>query len=430
MSKNKLYNNVPVKEKVLLVGVILPFMDTWNVEDSLGELAFLSDTADLEVVGCITQNRKKIDATYFIGKGKASEIKEEAEILDADTIVFDDDLSPAQLRNLEKLIDLKVIDRSELILSIFAMHARTAQAKIQVELAQLEYTYPRLRKMWSHLGRLGGGIGTRGPGETQLEVDRRRIQKRISDLKKKLKEIAKQYNTQKRGRDNFYKISLVGYTNAGKSTLFNALTKSNIFVEDRLFATLDTTVRRLELTHNKALISDTVGFIRKLPAHLMASFHTTLEEVIDSDLLVHIVDITHPYFRHQIEVVEETLGQLGIANKPTLLVFNKCDICNEPELLDILEKNYPESISISALKGDGLDLLKEKLGILLEEDIKTLDLELHSGNGKLISYVYSNGEVLNRTYKDGTIYLQVCIRNRYIVELKRLLEESENMLVA
>jgi GTP-binding protein HflX len=314
------------KERAILVGVALNSRS--ELEEELEELVALADTAGAEVVGVLTQTRKEIDPAYFIGQGKAEELARMCSELSADLVIFNHDLTPAQARNLEKLLNTRVVDRTELILDIFAKRARTKQAMLQVELAQLQYQLPRLRQMWQHLSRLGGGIGTRGPGETQLEVDQRRAKKRIADLQRQLQEIQRQTSTrvQSRKERELFTIALVGYTNVGKSTLMNALTKANVFVEDRLFATLDATTRVLYLPDgHKVLLTDTIGFIRNLPPHLIASFHATLEEVRTADLLLHVVDVSHPATDEHIKVVEETLQEIGAGDKPTILVLNKAD---------------------------------------------------------------------------------------------------------
>ena len=326
---------------------------------SLEELARLTDTAGARVLDTVIQKRGTIHPATFIGKGKLDELKQRAEAGDADMVIFDDDLSPAQMRNLEKALGRKVVDRSELILDIFARRARTRESRLQVELAQLEYTFPRLTGMWKHLERQAGGIGTRGPGETQLETDRRLVRERIARLKKELAAVERERETQRRRRRREFRAAIVGYTNAGKSTMFNALTRAQVFVEDRLFATLDATTRQLvSPTRQVVLLTDTVGFIRKLPHHLVASFHSTLVEAIEADLLLHVVDASEPNFRRQIESVDEVLEEILPAPRPTTLVFNKIDRVADEAALPGLRVEYPGSFLISARTGEGLEALR------------------------------------------------------------------------
>ncbi len=319
-------------------------------KESLEELASLADTAGARVVETVVQPHGRLNPATFVTRGKVDEIKTKAASTGADIIVFDHDLSPAQLRNLENQTHRKVIDRSELILDIFASRARTREARIQVELAQLQYMLPRLTRLWEHLSRTGGGIGTRGPGETQLEVDRRRLRSKIALLKRKLGDIQKERTVQRHRRRNMFRAALVGYTNAGKSTLFNSLTRAEVFTEDRLFATLDATTRKLVLPERELmLLTDTVGFIRNLPHHLIASFRATLEEVTEADLLIHVVDATSAYVMQQISAVHEVLDHLGCLAKPRLLVFNKIDLMEEDDVRILgLRASHPRSIAISS----------------------------------------------------------------------------------
>ena len=329
---------------------------------SLEELERLADTAGARVLGLMTLRRGRIHPATFIGKGKLEELKAQAESVDAEMVIFDDDLSPAQVRNLEKALGCKVVDRSELILDIFARRARTREARLQVELAQLEYTLPRLTGLWKHLERQAGGIGTRGPGETQLETDRRIVRERISRLKKELEAVERERETQRRRRRRQFRAAIVGYTNAGKSTLFNTLTRAQVLVEDRLFATLDATTRQMVSPERQvALVTDTVGFIRKLPHHLVASFHSTLVEAIEADLLLHVVDAADPQFRHQILAVEEVLEKILEGPRPTLLVFNKIDLIGDPTMIEGLRVEFPGSFAVSARTGEGIDLLQRYL---------------------------------------------------------------------
>jgi GTP-binding protein HflX len=343
------------------------------VRASLDELGRLVDTAGALVVGELLQKRGAPTPATLLSKGKLDELKGLVASASADAVACDDDLTPAQVRNLEKALDRKVVDRSEVILAIFARHARTRESRLQVEVAQLEYSLPRLRHMWSHLERLGGGIGTRGPGESQLETDRRLARDRVALLKRELEVVEKERRVQRKSRENEYRVAIVGYTNAGKSTLFNNLTRSKVRAEDRLFATLDATTRRLVNERRELILAtDTVGFIRKLPHHLVASFRSTLAEVIEADLWLHVVDASDPAFRSQLANVEEVLASLvggkkngadagDIAPRPTLLVFNKVDAVKDEALLYALPLEFPGSLQVSALTGAGLGALRERL---------------------------------------------------------------------
>ena len=357
-------NAEQLPERGIVVGLKLPSIASQIAADTLDELALLADTAGVEIVHQIMQERATKDPTYLIGRGKAGELVEAVEEYDAQVVIFDDDLSPAQTRNLETLVGIKIIDRSRLILDIFASRAQTREAQTQVELAQLIYMLPRLTRQWTHLSRqaggaAGGGVGTRGPGETQLEVDRRATRYRIEVLRKALKRIAKQRAIARKQRNNIFQAALVGYTNAGKSTLMRALSGADVFIENRLFATLDSTTRKVSLGYNRdILLSDTVGFIKKLPHHLIASFRSTLEEAIEADLLLHVIDASHPAFLEQIATVNEVLAELGVADNPIKMVFNKIDLLENTSLKEMLEMDYPDSIWLSAHTGDGIEDLK------------------------------------------------------------------------
>jgi len=357
-----------------------------EVRASLDELARLADTAGTIVVGELVQKRGTAHPATLLSKGKLEELKGLVASTNADTVICDEDLTPAQVRNVEKALDRKVVDRSEIILSIFAKHARTRESRLQVEVAQLEYSMPRLRHMWSHLERLGGGIGTRGPGESQLETDRRLARDRVSLLKRELAVVEKERRVQRQSRANEFRIAVVGYTNAGKSTLFNALTRSAVLAEDRLFATLDATTRRMVNEKREVLLlTDTVGFIRKLPHHLVASFRSTLAEVVEADLWLHVVDASDPEFRGHIRNVEEVLAAIAAPEgaaarkaaaavraadptadapppaRPTIVVFNKADAIAEDPTYYALSLEYPGALRISALKGEGMSELRERL---------------------------------------------------------------------
>jgi len=349
--------NPPRPERAVLVGHV--GRDGHDLPRSLEELRRLADTAGARVLGTITQRRGGVHPPTFIGKGKVAELKELAQETGADLAIFNDDLSPPQVRNLEKELDVKVVDRSELILDIFARRARTRESRLQVELAQLQYMLPRLTGMWKHLERQAAGIGTRGPGETQLETDRRFVREKIARLKDALKRVERERETQRRRRQQRFRAALVGYTNAGKSTLFNALTRADVFVEDRLFATLDATTRQMvSPERHLALVTDTVGFIRKLPHHLVASFHSTLVEAVEADLLLHVVDAADPDFRRQMQAVEGVLEGLLEEPRPTVLVFNKLDLVADEDFVAGLVAGYPGAFMVSARTGAGLDRLR------------------------------------------------------------------------
>jgi len=325
-----------------------------------------------------------------------------------DLVIFDDELSPAQVKNIENIIKCKVIDRAALILDIFADHARSNEAKVQVELAQLNYLLPRLTRIWQHLSRQVGGIGTKGPGETQLETDRRLVRTRISALKKRLQKISRQVETQKKQRLSNFRAALIGYTNAGKSTLLNALTGESVLAEDKLFATLDTTIRRLELNDNsEILFSDTVGFIRKLPHHLVASFRTTLAEAMDADILLNIIDISHPHYEDHIRVVNDLLDELDIGQKPRLLVFNKVDLVKEKHLLQTVNLEYPESFFISAGKSIGLNPLINKLQEIMQSGYKIVNINIPYSAGPLEHKLHQIGTVIESKAADNFIHIKL-----------------------
>ncbi len=357
----------PGHERVILVGHARGTRaargsEREHIERSLDELALLADTAGVIVADKLVQRSGTIHPATFLGKGKVEELKQLAEMRKAEVVIFDDDLSPAQVKNLERLLDRKVIDRSELILDIFARRARSRESRLQVELAQLEYTLPRLTGMWKHLERQAGGIGTRGPGETQLETDRRMVREKIARLKRELESVERERETQRARRRREYRAALVGYTNAGKSTLFNALTRSEVFVENRLFATLDSTTRQMvNAEREMALVTDTVGFIRKLPHHLVASFHSTLVEAIEADVLLHVTDAADPDFRRHLNAVDAVLDEiLTEPRPPRIMVFNKSDRMSD-DALATLRVEFPDCMVVSALENVGLDVLRAEL---------------------------------------------------------------------
>ena len=378
MGKEKTYDTAVKQERAVLVGVIRPGEKPEETKEYLDELAFLVDTAGGVVDKNFTQKMLKPDRGTFVGTGKLDEIKAYVKSEEIDMVVFDDELSPSQLRNIERELEVKILDRSNLILDIFAGRAQTAQAKTQVELAQLQYLLPRLTRLWTHLERQKGGIGMRGPGETQIESDRRMILEKISLLKGRLKLIDKQNETQRKNRTELIRVALVGYTNVGKSTIMNMLSKSEVFAENKLFATLDTTVRKVVIDNLPFLLSDTVGFIRKLPHHLVECFKSTLDEVREADILIHVVDVSHTSFQDQINVVNETLKDLGARDKDMIVVFNKIDAYVSPEAdeMDEEEKttltledfkkswmahNNAPALFISALHKENLEEFKQLL---------------------------------------------------------------------
>jgi GTP-binding protein HflX len=377
MGKQKYYDTAVKQERAVLVGVVRPGEKAEETREYLDELAFLVDTAGGVVDHEFTQKMLKPDRATFVGTGKLAEIQAYVKSEEIDMVVFDDELSPSQLRNIERELQVKILDRSNLILDIFASRAQTAQAKTQVELAQLQYLLPRLTRLWTHLERQKGGIGMRGPGETQIESDRRMILEKIALLKSRLKLIDKQNETQRKNRNELIRVALVGYTNVGKSTIMNMLSKSEVFAENKLFATLDTTVRKVVIDNLPFLLSDTVGFIRKLPHHLVECFKSTLDEVREADILIHVVDVSHPNFEDQINVVNETLKELGARDKETIMVFNKIDAYvspepdheeEEPQVLTLedfkkswMGTNNAPSLFISALHKENLEEFKQLL---------------------------------------------------------------------
>jgi GTP-binding protein HflX len=401
-------------ERAFLVSVALPGRP-WLGSDPLEELRGLATTAGAVVVGGITQKRDQVNPATYIGKGKLLELQELVRAADADVVIFDNDLTPAQVRNLEKATSLKVLDRSELILDIFATRARTAESRLQVELAQLEYSLPRLKNMWTHLGRIKGGIGLRGPGETQLEEDRRLVGQRIRDLKERLVEVQARKQREVRSRAEEHTVSLVGYTNAGKSTLMNALTGAGVYVEDKLFSTLETRTRQWHLKDwGRVLLSDTVGFIRDLPHHLVASFKATLEEARQARLLLHVVDASGEAAEAQIKAVNAVLKELGCGDKPSLLVLNKVDRLSDPSYLHVLMKHHPRAVAVSAATGQGLDRLAEAVIEALSADFADSEVVTSAGNGKVLSYLAAHAEIYRQEY-DGDRVTVRCLLPRHLL---------------
>jgi GTP-binding protein HflX len=424
----KLRENIAVRrERAILVGGL--FKNTYA--DNLAELAALAESAGAIIVDRLQQKITHIHPATYIGSGKADMIRQRAKKYNAEVIIFDNDLSPGQIRNLEEIIEVKVIDRSELILDIFASRAQTKEAKLQVDLAQLEYTYPRLAQMWSHLdtitGAAGGpaagvvgGIGTRGTGEKQLEIDRRIVSKKITELKKELAEIDSRKVREIETRKGMFKICLVGYTNAGKSTLMNALTDAGVYVADRLFATLDTRTRQWALVGGqKVLLSDTVGFIRNLPHQLVASFKATLEEAVNADLLLHIVDVSSSDAEGQTENAKKVLDEIGCKEKNILVLLNKADIVNNQAQFELLQTIYPEAICISAKTGMNLDVLKEKVLEIYTGGEVVLRVTASAADGRIQSYLKSNATVLQQQFTDSTVVMDVRLGKNHLPELER-----------
>jgi GTP-binding protein HflX len=404
-------------ERAYLVSVALPERP-WVGSDPLDELRGLATTAGATVVGEMCQRRLKINPGSYIGKGKLQELQEQVQATDADVVIFDNDLSPGQVRNLEKATNVKVIDRSELILDIFATRARSHEARLQVELAQLEYSLPRLRQMWSHLSRITGGtggIGVRGPGETQLEEDRRLVDLRIRDLKARLVEVQARKEREVRSRREEHTVSLVGYTNAGKSTLMNALTGAGVYVEDKLFSTLDTRTRQWHIKDwGRVLLSDTVGFIRDLPHHLVASFKATLEEARQARLLLHVVDASNEHAEEQIKAVNAVLKELGCGDKPTLLVLNKADRVADPSLLHVLQRHHPRAVVVSAARRQGLEALQEAVMEMLSADFANAAIDASAGNGKVLSYLAAHAEIYRQVFHDDRVTVH-CYLPRHLL---------------
>ncbi|MBM3983139.1 MAG: GTPase HflX [Planctomycetes bacterium] len=389
-------------EKAVLVSVALPDRPWGNEADPCDEIRGLVESAGAVVAGELTQKRHDVQLATYIGTGKVDELHELVESAGADVVVFDNDLSPAQARNLEQALGVKVLDRSELILDIFATRARTAESKLQVELAQLEYSLPRLKQMWSHLSRQkGGGIGLRGPGETQLESDRRLVGNRIRDLKHKLEQVLARKEREVQSRVEEHTISLVGYTNAGKSQLMNTLTKAGVYVKNQLFSTLDTRTRQWRIRDwGRVLLSDTVGFIRDLPHHLVASFKATLSEARHAKLLLHVVDASSPQAEDHIKAVVAVLKELDCADKPTLLVLNKIDKLQDRSLLAVLEAHHPRAVAVSGLTGEGVAALEDAVMDALAEEFAEAEIVTDSGNGRVLAFLNAHAEVYRQEFRD------------------------------
>jgi GTP-binding protein HflX len=413
-------------ERALLVGAPLKRAGARkSLDEHLRELERLADTAGAVVVGELTQQLDRPHPGTYLGKGKLEELKELVQARSATLIIFDDELSPSQGNTVEQTIGTRVVDRAELILDIFATRARSSEAKMQVELAQLEYTLPRLTRMWTHLEKFRGGIGVRGPGETQLETDRRLINHRIKLLKERLAHVQQNRSVQRQSRSEAFKASLVGYTNAGKSSILRGMTGSaDVFVEDRLFATLDPLTREVDLGENAhVLLTDTVGFIRKLPHHLVASFRATLEETRDADLLLHVVDASHPLWEEQRLVVDQVLLDLGLHEQPVLLVFNKTDLLDEEVLLQLQERVLglvPNAIFVNTTSDGGLDPLRRALRHAVRARRPVAEVRMSTGDGRMLAEIHAHGEVLEqRTEGD-----QLVVRARLPERLRGRLEQA------
>jgi GTPase len=419
-------NRHPV-ERAVLMGAPMKSVDPLEVAEHMEELERLTDTAGGEVVGSLIQRLDSPDSHTFIGSGKVRELKTLVQETSADLVIFDEDLKPDQAKNLERELGVRIMDRSELILDIFASRARTREAKLQVELAQLQYLLPRLARMWTHLSRIRGGIGLRGPGETQLETDRRLIGRRIADLRIKLQEVAEARATRRKRRQGEFRVALVGYTNAGKSSILKALTGADILVEDRLFATLDSATRVVDLGQGyTTLMTDTVGFIRKLPHHLVASFRSTLEEAREADVLLHVIDVSHPGWEEQKAVVEGVLEALELDSAPQLLVFNKADRLTHAEEEALRARTVAfeptPSVFVSAVEAGGLEALTEALRARVRARFPQVELHLPISDGESLATVHREGEVLSVQAKDGRIVVHARIPSALLGRLRQIPE--------
>lgn len=416
----------PKIEKAIAFTVIKKGSDRALALEHLDELSFLAETAGAVVIEKFYQELAKPSNSTLIGKGKVQELKKEVEDNAVSLVIFDEDLTPVQVRNLEKELNIKVLDRSGVILDIFASRAKTLEAKTQVELAQMQYLMPRLTRMWTHLSKQFGGVGTKGPGETQIETDRRIVREKIQYLKNKLTEIEKNREIQRKSRSGMPKFALVGYTNAGKSTLMKIITEADVYIEDKLFATLDTTVRGFELPNgSKAVLSDTVGFIRKLPTHLVASFRSTLAEAKEADVLIHVVDISHEFFRDQIKVVEQTLDDLKITDIPTILVFNKIDLMEDRIGIAYIKEEHPNAIFISAERGLNIRMLLDEMQRVYDANSNDFYLMLPYSEMSEISKLYSLGDILEQNDKDNGSEFKIRIKPENINLFKNVFGKFE-----
>jgi GTP-binding protein HflX len=416
-------------ERAVLVGLEQAGVSKWDLQDSLAELRELANSAGAEVVDTVTQKLRKPTAPYYIGKGKAESIKDSLQDRQVTSVIFDDDLSPAQGRNLELLLARKVLDRTQLILDIFAQRARSREGRLQIELAQLQYLLPRLTRMWGHLSRQTGGIGMRGPGETQLEVDRRRVQERIARLERELESVRKTRAVQREGRKRHHwpVASVVGYTNAGKSTLLNLLTGAEVVAENRLFATLDPTTRSFVLPNKqRVLLTDTVGFLRKLPHTLIESFKATLEEVHEADLLIHVVDLSHPRVDEQMEAVDKVIKELDAFGKQTLIVFNKIDKLEDRELAEAYLGRFPGSVAISARTGESVSELVRALQDALSAWRLRLRFRIPTNESALLAEIHRAGHVLELRYEENEAVIVAHVPPHLEAKLKQFAIGGEN----
>ncbi|MCK5174921.1 MAG: GTPase HflX [Planctomycetes bacterium] len=433
------------KERAILVGANLRVRgassaDRTTNHRNLAELTALAESAGAIVVDRFHQQISRINPATYIGKGKAERLRGRVKRFESDVVIFDNDLSPGQIRELEKIIEIKVVDRSELILDIFASRAKTRQARLQVELAQLQYTYPRLTRMWGHLDTLAGaagatpagavgGIGTRGTGEKQLEIDRRLVSKRISELKRTLADIDKRKLREIAGRGGLYKICLVGYTNAGKSTLMNALTDADVLVQDRLFATLDTRTRKWNVdTGAEVLLSDTVGFVNHLPHQLVASFKATLEEAVNADLLLHVVDAANDDAFEQIESVDKVLKEIGCGKKDLIVLLNKTDDLRKKSIIESVQTVYPEALCISAKMGRNLDTIAAAVMQKYQGGQVTVQVTVNAANGKLQNYLRANAKIIKEEYKENNVKIKAKLGKNQLIQLKKLKPKSIDII--
>lgn len=421
---NQLSNTTAVKERAVLVGIYGDATDRKQAEEFISELEMLTDTAGGVAVHKVLQHKKRPDVSTYIGKGKLTEISRLVKSSSADLVVFDDDLSPTQARNIERATESKVLDRSGLILDIFASRAKTFAARTQVELAQLQYLLPRLTRYWTHLSRQKGGIGTKGPGETQIETDRRLIGRRIAVLKEKLVKLDSQRKVQRKGRSDALRVALVGYTNAGKSSLMNAITETTVFAEDRLFATLDATVRRFKVDRETVLLSDTVGFIRKLPPDLVESFKSTLDEIREADLLLHVVDASSPTKNDHIKTVNETLKELKSDQKPAIMVFNKVDLVSSPEALAEIKQHYPQAVLVSATRGIGLQDIHAGIKKKIEGNYISRKIVIPVRHYQIVSYLHDVADVQKESYDDDSVVIIFKMHRKYTGRLNDMMRES------
>jgi GTP-binding protein HflX len=399
-------------DRVVLVGAPLKTLDERTAQEHLEELTRLTDTAGGHVVDIVHQRINAPHSRFYIGKGKVDELRESVTVSEADLVIFDDELTPAQGRALEDRIGVRVLDRAELILDIFATRARTGEARMQVELAQLQYLLPRLKRMWTHLSRIRGGLGLRGPGETQLETDRRMIGRRIADLRKKLESVSQARAIQRQSREGSFRVALVGYTNSGKSSLLQALSGADLFVEDRLFATLDSTTRSVDLGEGfETLVTDTVGFIRKLPHHLVASFRSTLEEAREADVLAHVIDASYPHWEEQKEVVEGVLADLDLGDRPQVLIYNKVDRLTHAEEEVLIRRvrafDTTPAVFLSAHRPETLEPLRALLKARIRGGLRHLTVRVGAHDGETLALLYREGEVISQSQDGGVLELEI-----------------------